>query len=62
MITPAGKSLRHNIDPAAPDGRLLGRTILRGDATPLTELQDTVATIPRHVGAVPSKPDLPNAG
>ena len=59
VIAAAGESLGHGVDLATPNGRLLGHTILRGYATLLTELQETVAAIPRQSGVAPGKSTLP---
>jgi hypothetical protein len=59
LISAVGSSLWDGFDLATPEGRLLGRTILRGYATLLTELRETVAAIPHHLAAAPSRQVLP---
>jgi hypothetical protein len=51
VIAAAARETGKGIDPSTTEGRLLGRTFLRGMSTLLDELRDTVATIPRQVSS-----------
>jgi hypothetical protein len=59
IIAAAGRSFDQTVDTSTADGRLLARTVLRGYATLMTELQETVAAIPRQFAVAPGKPVLP---
>jgi Domain of unknown function (DUF6538) len=59
VIAGVGNVLDVPVDRNTPDGRLWSRTILRGYATLLDELRQTIAAIPRQVAAIPPKSTLP---
>lgn len=59
VINAAGRDIGIPIDRATPDGRLLARTVLRGYATLLDELNEAVADIPRQAQAAVANPLLP---
>jgi hypothetical protein len=48
IVAAAGRELGVPVDHATPEGRLFARTILRGYATLLDELRQTVAAIPQQ--------------
>ena len=60
VVTAAGRTMGVETAPDTADGRLWSRLILRGYATLLDELRETVAAIPRQVQATEAKPPLPD--
>jgi hypothetical protein len=59
VVAAAGRALDVPVDHATPEGRLFARTILRGYATLLDELRETVAAIPKQIApAEKSAPKL----
>jgi hypothetical protein len=59
IITEAARQIGVSIEGNTPAGRLVERTILRGYATLLDELRQTISTIPR-VATVEKKPTKPS--
>ncbi|MFT3941579.1 hypothetical protein [Rhodopseudomonas sp.] len=61
VVDEVAKDIGVPVDHNTVDGRLMSRTILRGCWSLLQELQETVATIPRQLGAgAVEKPQTPN--
>jgi hypothetical protein len=60
VITAAGRTMGVETAPDTADGRLWSRLFLRGYATLLDELRETVAAIPRQAYATAAKPVLPD--
>jgi hypothetical protein len=60
VVTAAGRTMGVETAPDTADGRLWSRLILRGYATLLDEMRETVAAIPRQLQAIEAKPALPD--
>jgi hypothetical protein len=60
IIDAAGRDIGVSVDRTTNEGRLLARTVLRGYATLLGEMQQVVADIPRQAQAAVTKPLLPD--
>jgi hypothetical protein len=60
IVNAVGRAINVPVDRETADGRFYARMILRGHATLLDEMRETVAAIPQQVQASIEKPILPN--
>ena len=60
IVSAVGRAIDVPVDRETADGRFYARMILRGHATLLEEMRETIAGIPKQVQGSVEKPILPN--